>query len=112
MQLEDREEGNVLIVKILNQRLDVQGVADFKEKMAEYISNGRRLIVLNISDVEFVDSSGLGAMVSVLKLLKADGRLVICATREPVMRMFKLTRMNKVFNMYERERQAIDVLSQ
>jgi anti-sigma B factor antagonist len=111
MQLEDREEGNVLIVKILNQRLDVQGVTDFKEKMAEYISNGRRLIVLNISDVEFVDSSGLGAMVSVLKLLGVDGRLVVCATREPVMRMFKLTRMNKVFNMYERERQAIDALS-
>ena len=111
MQLEDREEGNILIVKILNQRLDVQGVTDFKEKMAEYVSNGRRLIVLNISDVEFVDSSGLGAMVSVLKLLGADGRLVVCATREPVMRMFKLTRMNKVFNMYEGERQAIDALS-
>lgn len=110
MQLEDKKEGTVLMVKILNPRLDVRAVTEFKKRMAEYISGGSHLIVLNISNVEFVDSSGLGAMVSVLKLLGEDGRLVICGTREPVMRMFKLTRMNKVFGLFERERQAVDAL--
>ncbi len=111
MQVEDKKEGDVLIVKVLNKRLDAQAVGDFKKKMSEYASNGSHMIVLNISEVDFVDSSGLGAMVSVLKLLGEEGQLVICGTTEPVARMFKLTRMNKVFSMFEGESEAIGALS-
>ncbi|MBE9580974.1 MAG: STAS domain-containing protein [Proteobacteria bacterium] len=112
MQVEDRKEGDVLVVKVLNKRLDAQAANDFKEKMTEYINNGSPLIVLNMSDVDFVDSSGLGAMVSVLKLSGGDGQLAVCGTTERVARMFKLTRMNKVFSMFEEESEAIDALSQ
>jgi anti-sigma B factor antagonist len=50
-------------------------------------------------------------MVSVLKLLGGDGRLSVCGTTERVARMFKLTRMNKVFSMFEGENEAIEALS-
>ena len=112
MQFEERKEGNVQIVKILNKRLDALEASDFKEKMSEYISSGSNLIVLNISEVDFVGSSGLGAMVSVLKMLVGDGRLAICGTTEKVMRMFKLTRMNKIFSIFESEEEAINSLSE
>ncbi len=111
MQVEDKKEGNVLVVKILNNRLDAHGANEFKEKMSEYISNGNQLIVLNLSEVDFVDSSGLGAMVSVLKMLGENAQLAVCNVTEQVERLFKLTRMNKVFNMFGSEREAIDVLS-
>ncbi len=111
MEIEDKKDGNVLIVKILNKRLDAQGATDFKEKMSGYISSGSHSIVLNMSEVDFVDSSGLGAMVSVLKLLGDGGNLVICGARGSVMRMFKLTRMNKVFSMFEGQREAVAALS-
>ena len=111
MQVEEKIEGDVLVVKVLNKRLDARTANDFKEKMSGYVNNGSHLIVLNMYDVDFVDSSGLGAMVSVLKSLGGDGQLVICGTTEAVARMFKLTRMNKVFSMFEGEGEAIEALS-
>ncbi len=110
MRLEDRHEGNILVVSILDKRLDAQAADDFKDKMSQYIADGERLIVLNLSNTEFIDSSGLGAIVSVLKMLKEQGKLVICGAGNSIMRMFKLTRMNKVFNMFESEMEAVDAM--
>lgn len=111
MQFEKRKEGDILIVKVLNNRLDAQATDDFKKKMAGYISDGNFRIVLNMSAVDFVDSSGLGAMVSVIKSIGENGQLSICSAKDPVMRMFKLTRMNKVFAMFEEENKAVAEMS-
>ncbi len=111
MQFEERKEGDILIVKVLNNRLDAQAAEDFKEKMSGYISDGNSRIVLNMSAVDFVDSSGLGAMVSVIKSLGGNGQVSVCCAKDPVMRMFKLTRMNKVFDMFEEEINAVEAMS-
>ncbi len=111
MHIEDKKLKNVLIVNVLDKRLDANIAYEFKDKMAAYISKGNHLIVLNITDVDYIDSSGLGAIVSSLKMLGDKGDIVICGTQDTVMRMFKLTRMNKVFRMYKTENEAIDALS-
>jgi len=111
MKLEGRHEGNVLVTAVLDKRLDAGAVDDFKTKMAQYIADGESIIVLNLSNVEFVDSSGLGAIVGALKMMGDNGKMVICGAADSTMRMFKLTRMNKVFNMFESERDAIHALS-
>ena len=111
MHIEDKKLKNVLIVNILDKRLDANIAYEFKDKMASYISKGDHFIVLNISDVDYIDSSGLGAIVSSLKMLGDKGDIVICGTQDTVMRMFKLTRMNKVFRMYETENEAVESLS-
>jgi anti-sigma B factor antagonist len=110
MHIEDDKLNNVLIVNVLDKRLDASIAYEFKDKMAAYISRGEHLIVLRISDVDYIDSSGLGAIVSSLKMLDDKGDIVICGTKDTVMRMFKLTRMNKVFRMFETENEAIDAL--
>ena len=111
MKLEDRHESNALFVTVLDKRLDAGVVDDFRKKMSQYIANGEESIVLNLSNVEFIDSSGLGAIVGTLKMMKDPGKIVICGAADSTMRMFKLTRMNKVFNMFEDEKEAVDALS-
>lgn len=111
MDVEERKEGKVLVVKLRNKRLDAQIAMEFKQKMSDYIAKENFHVVLNISEVEFIDSSGLGAIVSALKLLGGRGDLVISGTQDSVMRMFKLTRMNKVFNMFDTEREAVESLA-
>ncbi len=111
MEIEHRKKDDILIAKVLGNRLDAHGAGDLKEKMSGFISSGNNLITLDISEVDFVDSSGLGAMVSVLKLMGEDGDLVICGVTEPVMRLFKLTRMNKVFRIFEQVEDAVSALS-
>lgn len=112
MQIEDRKEGNILIIKVYDKRMDSTTAYEFKERMSEFIAQNNDLIVLNVSEVDFIDSSGLGAIVSSLKMLGGKGDLVICGIRDTVMRMFKLTRMDKVFGIYDTEKEALTALSQ
>ena len=111
MKLEARHEGDVLVITMVDKRLDAGAVDDFRTKMSQHIADGENKIVLNLSNAEFIDSSGLGAIVGVLKMMGDNGKMVICGATDSTMRMFKLTRMNKVFNMFESEQDAVDVFS-
>ncbi|MCG8607805.1 STAS domain-containing protein [bacterium] len=110
MEIATNKRGKVLVVKPLETRLDVASAVDFKEKMADYIREGNQQIVLNISGVDFIDSSGLGAIVTSLKLQQQEGTIAICGVRETIKSMFKLTRMDRIFQIYEHEDEAVEVM--
>lgn len=111
MELEHRNEGNVLVVTLLEKRLDARSAAAFKDKMVEFVRGGQTRIALDIREIEFIDSSGLGAIVSVLKQLGGQGDLVICGARDTVTSMFKLTRLDKVFQMFPGASEAVTALA-
>ena len=110
MQLDQRNTGEALVVTPLEERLDARVATDFKERMAELIASGNTKIVLDLSRVEFIDSSGLGAIVSSLKRMGGRGDLVVCGLQETTMTMFKLTRMDRVFQVFGTEQQAVTAL--
>lgn len=111
MQTEDREVGEVLVVKPLDRRIDASGAPDLKGKMVDWINGGRNHIVLDLSNVDFIDSSGLGTIVSILKTLGNKGDLRISGLKETVMSLFRLTRMDRVFQIYPSAEDAIMALS-
>lgn len=111
MNIETKKVGDVLVVKPAEKRLDAKVAVGFKESMVEYINNGSNLIVLDLSGVEFVDSSGLGAIVSSLKVLGRKGDIVIAGVGSSVLQMFSLTRMDKVFKMFPSQEEALQALS-
>ncbi|HWR21240.1 MAG TPA: STAS domain-containing protein [Verrucomicrobiae bacterium] len=110
MQLEQRKAGEALVVAPLEERLDARVATDFKERMAELIASGNTRIVLDLSRVEFIDSSGLGAIVSSLKRMGGRGDLVVCGLQETTMTLFRLTRMDRVFQVFDSEQQAVSAL--
>jgi anti-sigma B factor antagonist len=101
MQLVSNEKNGALIVSVDQERLDAHGAVEFKQQMSGFIAAGNRNLVLDLSAVSFIDSSGLGAIVSSLKLLGGEGNLVICGLHNNTMSMFKLTRMDRVFNLFD-----------
>ncbi|MBU2488948.1 MAG: STAS domain-containing protein [Proteobacteria bacterium] len=111
MRIEAEKTGDILIVTPMEKSIDASISADFKARMLEEIENGARRIVLDLSHVDFLDSSALGAMVSALKALGGVGSLAICGIREPVVNVFKLTRLDRVFRLYEGRSSACSVLS-
>ncbi len=108
MLIEDRMEGDTLVVKLLETRLDAHVAVSFKDKMAEYIDAGHTNIILNLGATEFIDSSGLGSIVSALKRQGAKGSFILCELQDTTMSMFKLTRMDKVFSIHDTEQAALD----
>ena len=107
MKVDKREESGLLVVKPLEDRITAPITQDFKERLAELINEGHRKILLNLSNVNFVDSSGLGAIISTLKVLGETGELAICGLQKDVLTMFKLTRMDKVFHVFSGEKEGI-----
>ena len=97
MRIEERQDGDVLIVKPGEQALDAYAAASFREHLAANIQRGNCKIVLDLETVSFLDSTGLGAIVSSLKRLDSNGIMVICNVGEMVMDVFRLTRMDRVF---------------
>ena len=83
----------------------------FKHQLIDYVNKGNRSIVLDMNAVSFIDSSGLGALVSSLKVIGKDGDLVLCGTGGTVNSMFKLTRMDKVFRMFGTAEEAVAALA-
>lgn len=111
MRMEDRPVGEVLVIKVLDKRIDASGSQDFKGKMIHWINSGPKRIVLDLSNVDFIDSSGLGTLVSILKVLGNNGELCISGLQEPVMSLFRLTRMNKVFRVYPSAEDAVTAMT-
>lgn len=98
------------IATITEKRLDAKVAVAFKEEMAALINSGVTVIVLDMGGVGFVDSSGLGAIVTSLKLLGRKGDLLVAGVKDDVMTMFTLTRMDRVFQMFPTTNDALKSL--
>lgn len=107
MRLQEEKVGSILVLKPFEKRLDASVSEDFKAKLAEFIGDGNKLIILDLSNVTFVDSSGLGAIVSTLKKIGGDGDLAICGLQETVLSLFKLTRMDRIFRLFPNSKEAL-----
>ncbi len=111
MEFNDKLSGEVLVVKPTETRIDSSCATDFKGKMIDYVNEGNNCIAMDLTDVDFIDSSGLGAMISVLKTIDSSGTLAIFGVRDTVMSLFKLTRMDRAFKIFSTEEEAVKSLS-
>jgi anti-sigma B factor antagonist len=110
MNLDEQVVDGILVLKLIEKRLDASVAAAFKEQVVGYINQGHKRIVLDLANVDFIDSSGLGAMVSCLKLAGVKGRIALCGVAGPVLSMLQLTRMDKVFAVHPTAEQALAAL--
>ncbi|RMH41719.1 MAG: anti-sigma factor antagonist [Alphaproteobacteria bacterium] len=102
MDIEKREEGDVIIVTVGEPRVDAAIAIDFKDWFLPLATAPQETVVIDMAKVEFLDSSGLGAIVAVLKALTPSGKSVALAgLSETVAKVFRLTRMDRVFTIFE-----------
>lgn len=78
-------------------RLDVASAAELRSMTTDLANQNRFRIVLDLAGVEFVDSSGLGALIHMHKTVEGRGRLVLCNVDPKVAQLFKITRLQRVF---------------
>ncbi len=89
------------VLFIQEERIDAHNSGALKEVILRLIEQGERKIAIQLEQVRFIDSSGLGALLSGHKNAAAkSGRLVLSACRQQVLSMFELTRLNRIFEIY------------
>ncbi len=111
MRFEVRKIGGVFIAKVQESRIVADVAPRFKAEIIEILGQGHRVLILDLSDVAFIDSSGLGALIGSLKVVGEGNELALCGAREAVASMFKLTRMDKVFRMFSTAEEAAAALA-
>ncbi|MBD3298542.1 MAG: anti-sigma factor antagonist [candidate division Zixibacteria bacterium] len=106
------ESFNDVDVMRVTGRIDLVTSNTLKDNIRERLQRQRTNIVLNMERVDFINSSGLGAMVSILKDVRlADGRLVLSNLAPYVQEIFEITQLANVFEIFSAEDAAVSALS-
>lgn len=93
-------ENNSVVLKLNTERLDAAIASNMKSEMLDCLaSNSAKRVVVDLGSVTFVDSSGLGALVSVRKNIPPDHDMEIRNMNEFVGKVFTLTKMDRVFKV-------------
>lgn len=112
MKLNNQALDNVagLMVTIDSENLDAGNSKDFKEMIQPSLA-GHSLVVLDLSALKFVDSSGLGALLSCLRTMNnKDSQLKLIGLSKPVRALFELVRMHRIFSIYNSLDEALAAL--
>ena len=107
IKLEERK-GNVLLL-VKEERLDANNSEFLKQELSRLFSEGRKGVVVDLQDVRFIDSSGLGALVSGFKNASSfQAVLKLSSLQSQVKSMFELTRLHRVFDIYANADEALE----
>lgn len=101
MNLTSTDKGSVRIVTVEADRIDAAMAIQFKDEMRRETVSGPDRVILNLSQIEFIDSSGLGAIVAAMKQLGNSRRLELAGLTPAVEKVFRLTRMDTVFRLFD-----------
>ncbi len=107
MEFDSREHGTVVILS-LTGRLDLSNGGKLKEEIKRLLNSGKSSIHLNLGNVEFVNSSGLGALVSIMKEIRLQkGRLTLSDLADYVQEIFDITQLSHIFEIFATEKEAL-----
>ncbi len=99
MNIEVKDNEAVISVKV-NGDIEMMTIKEFKEKLLELGQSADKDIELDLSEVEYIDSSGVGVLISLLKLQKKkDKVLQIKKASQKVMNVLKLSSLSDVFDL-------------
>lgn len=108
MNITSETHSDMTILTVQNGRIDAAAAIQFKDKVKELTAGVAGPVLLDLAQVAFIDSSGLGAIVAAKKHLGDKAPLQLAGMTPIVAKVFSLTRMERVFKIYPCVDDAID----
>lgn len=108
MDLVAIDRGGDLVVRVDEARIDAAVAVRFKDEMRTHVGSGHPRVVVDMAKVEFLDSSGLGAVVAVLKEVGPGTSFALAGLTGNVEKVFRLTRMDTVFTIFPDVESALE----
>jgi len=108
MEISTRVLDDKIVVLDIVGEIDLYNAPDIKETIKKCISEGNTQIIINLDKVSYIDSSGIGVLISSLtNLKKIGGGLKIINVYAPILKVFKMTKLDKFFDIFETEEKAM-----
>jgi anti-sigma B factor antagonist len=112
LQLETEEVGGILVALYPAETLDVGNVKDFR-KAVEPILKEHSRILFDLEVLQFVDSSGLGALLHCLREMEEiGGELKVCSMSKSVMTVFEMVRLHRTFEIFNSREEALEAFEE
>ncbi|MEJ2407965.1 MAG: STAS domain-containing protein [Novosphingobium sp.] len=105
------ENTGILEVAVDHPRLDAAAAPAFRQELDGLFDHRPERVVLDLSHVDFIDSTGLGVLVSMLKQMGAKGRIAIVGASPAVRRLLEITRLDTLFIQCDSTSAAHDPLA-
>ena len=107
MELMCEHIGDVTIVILAGAQLDASSAEEFKRDIMPMLEKHTQ-VVFDLGHLGFIDSSGLGALLSCLRHLQAQGGdLKLCNMSQSVRALFELVRMHRIFHIFNTQEEAV-----
>jgi anti-sigma B factor antagonist len=101
VNIKQEEQGAIVLLQVKEERLDAHNADELKQTLNNLFGAGKSGVVVDLKEVRFIDSSGLGALVSGFKNASArQADLKLSGLQSQVKSMFELTRLHRVFEIY------------
>lgn len=109
--LEAKTMGHVLILQVKSDHVDAANSNDFRTVGASLIHDSKS-VLLDLEGVNFIDSAGLGALLSLMRKVKeAGGDFRVCCVSRAIQVLFELVRMHKVLEIYTSRTEAMSAMA-
>ncbi|MEA5623395.1 STAS domain-containing protein [Nostoc sp. UHCC 0251] len=87
--------------------IELSGILDgirgneLRREISGTVATGADILLLDMKELKFIDSSGLGALVSVMQMVRnANGKMFVCSLNDQVRMLFELTKMDRIFQVF------------
>lgn len=103
-------DNNTVIIKLFGD-IDIYTSSDLKDAMISQVDFGAKRIIIDMEDVHYIDSSGIGVFISVLGTFKkVNGKIGLIKITEPVKKVLELTKLTSFLPIYNTEIEAVESL--
>ena len=108
MQLKHRISNNICILSV-EGNVALDGVSDVKSYLKPFLNDSTvKGLIINFEQINFIDSSGIGLIVSIFKTLQQRGaKLALCKLSKKNQEIFNMTRLDKILTIHDTEETAL-----
>ncbi|OGK08060.1 MAG: anti-sigma factor antagonist [Candidatus Riflebacteria bacterium HGW-Riflebacteria-1] len=108
IKIDVRPKGNDITLIVIRGEVGTDTVDQFKEKMDQIVNDGKKKLIIDMQEVNYLNSMGLGVFATTLKKLKKNnGDLKFINLAPTVQELLERSRLDKVFDVFESEEEAV-----
>lgn len=112
MQIEERRAGDITILALMGKLTLAEGRDLFKDKVGDVVQAGHNKLLIDLTEVPYVDSAGLGELVRTYTAVnRSGGQLKLLGLAKRIKDVLALTKLLTVFEIFETEEEALDSFS-
>ena len=112
MTISEREQNGIVIISLQGNMIGGPGATLLSEKLREHLKTDCKNFVLNMSQIEWMNSSGLGILMGGLTTVRQNGgHLKLAHVTDKIQELLRITKLNRIFDVFNDEAEAIESFS-